>query len=731
MSVGFTGRIARASARRPWLTLGVWVAVLGAAAYFAGGLGDVVSQDDRNIVSTEADKGWDLNTQYRGPEEQTGPVTYDETVVVTSDTAQFGQPAYDSALSELTAAIDGVPGVLTVSAPTSAAPFPVSADAHSALVQLTIDDADATPEALMAAVEGLSVDGFGFYNFGERTGELTFDGLAEDTLVKGETIGIAVAIVILVVVFGALMAAGIPLGISLVSILTAVGLTAILGQVFDNLSFFVLNMITMMGLALGIDYTLVAVQRFREELHNGRSVEDAVTITGNTANRAVFFSGVTVLIALVGMLVIPHTIMISLGAGAMLAAFASVLSALTLLPAVLKLLGHRVNKGRVPTAHPGEEPKIWKRIANAVTGRPVVALVAGVAVLGALALPIASMRLAFPGLEALPADNNFRIANEILVDDFDYGQSQTFIAIENPDGAEAQITALADAIAADPGFREVSVDNRGAVVFIDAEDTFDSAAVEAEDALLRLRDQIVPQYLGDTGVTYYVSGEQASSYDFTTLVWDRVPLVLAIVLGSSFVFLLVAFRSIVVPLTSILLNVLSAAAAFGLLVGAFQFGWGEAIGLTQVDGIAPWLPVFLFAVLFGLSMDYHVFLLSRIKEAHDNGIDTRAAIAHGLGRTGSLITGAALIMVAVFSGFAIGDLSEFAQMGFGLAAAVIIDATLVRTILVPAIMSLLGKANWYLPSWLGWLPNMSIEAPEAPSLAAETEQEGELEPALV
>ena len=262
----------------------------------------------------------------------------------------------------------------------------------------------------------------------------------------------------------------------------------------------------------------------------------------------------------------------------------------------------------------------------------------------------------------------------------------------------------------DPAFAETSVDWHGDTAFIDTRDVHGSADPAAEEAIDRLRDTLVPAALDGTDAVAYVGGGQAGAVDFTSVIVDNVPLVLAIVLGASFLLLLVAFRSIAIPLTAIALNVVSAAAAFGLLVGVFQFGWGaDLLGFAQADAIAPWIPLFLFAVLFGLSMDYHVFLISRIKERHDTTGDTRDAVVFGLSRTGSLITGAALIMVAVFLGFALGDLAEFQQMGFGLAAAVIIDATVVRTILVPSLMTLLGRRNWILPGWLGWMPRLSVE----------------------
>jgi RND superfamily putative drug exporter len=709
MTMSITGRIARTAAARPWLTISVWLVVIGASIVAAGSLGDVVTQEERVLVATDSDRATELDTLHRAAEQASKGAS--ETFVVTAADARFGDPAFTSALEEVAETIRPIDGVRTVSVPTADAPFPVSEAGDVALVTATVDSAEDSEvgASLVSATEDLSIDGFAVTNFGEATGAAVVEALSEETLIKGEVIGIGVAIIILIIVFGALVAAGVPLLVAIVSIITAVGATAIVGRAFE-LSFFVLNMITMMGLALGIDYTLVMVQRFREELASGRTVAEAVAIAGNTANRAVLFSGVIVVISLMGLLVVPSTIMRSLGAGAIIVAVSSVVAALTLLPAVLRLLGHRVNKGRIPGRHPGAEPRAWKAIARGVTGRPVVSAVAGLAVLAALALPMTSMRLTFPGTDSLPADNSLRQASETLVTDFGYGSAATLVTVEGAEETPESVDALVAAVEADPAYAETTVEWVDGIAFIDTKDVFDAASTEAEEALDRLRTTVVPAALEGTNAIASVGGEQAESVDFTEVIRDSTPWVLAIVLGASFLMLLVTFRSVLIPFTAIVLNVLSAAAAFGLMVAVFQFGWGaDLLGLPQVDGIAPWIPLFLFAVLFGLSMDYHVFLLSRIKEHHDKTGDNRGSIVFGLSRTGSMITGAALIMVAVFSGFAMGDLAEFAQMGFGLAAAVIIDATIVRTLLVPALMTLFGKANWYLPSWLQWLPAMHIE----------------------
>ena len=726
MRTSITGRIARSAARRPLVTVGIWVFALAAAIYAAGGLGDALTQDDRLLVATESQTAEDINERERGEGPDSDKVQ--ETVVVEADSARFGDADFTATLAHLAATLEQVDGVEDVTIPTEAEPFPVSEVGDIALISLTVtpDEEGVVTEALLDSYAAASGDGFTMRGIGELTAGAEYDRLAEEGLIRGEAIGIAVALLILMIVFGALIASGIPLLVAIVSIVLAVGATAIVGQAFDA-SFFVVNMISMMGLALGIDYSLVAVQRFREELAHGHSMLDAVTTTGSTANRAILFSGTTVVISLVGLLIVPSTVMRSLGMGAIIVATMSVVAALTLLPAVLSLLGDRVNKGRLPFARPGTEPRRWKAIAAAVIARPVLSTIAGVAVLVLLAIPALSMRLAFPGIEALPEDNDLRIASETLVEDFGMGQNETMVAIENAAGAEQAVKALAQAIEADPAFAPTTISWVGDSAFLDTHDLYAATDSQAEQAIDRLRDIIVPAALDGTAATAHVGGDQAFSVDFSRVIGGMTPWVLLIVLGSSFVLLLVAFRSVVVPAVAIGLNLLSTAAAFGMLVVAFQTDWGSRLlGFPQVDGIAPWIPLFLFAVLFGLSMDYHVFLLSRTKERFDATGDNREAIVYGLSRTGSLITGAALIMVAVFAGFALGDLAEFAQMGFGLAAAVILDATVIRSLLVPALMRLLGRANWYLPSWLNWLPHVRIENPAIELNALEVEDERDL-----
>lgn len=709
MELGFTGRIARASAARPWVTVGVWAVLLAGAGAMATQLDGALSQEEHFLTSVESDRAADIAAAARG--DQDAPEQ--ETVVVTSSELTFADAEFQAALTRAADAVRGLDGVADVAVPTPDQPQPVSASGHTALVTATLvaDPPEGLGQEVNDALAAVSTDRVGVYPYGQESGVATFDTMAAEGMARGEAIGIGAALVILVLVFGALVASLVPLVVGGVAIVAAVGVTAVIGQAFD-LSFFIVNMITMMGLALGIDYSLVVVQRFREELAHGASVPDAVAVAGDTASRAVFFSAITVLVSLAGLLVVPFTVMVSLGTGAIVVAATTLAAALTLLPALLRLLGHRVNAGRLPWAHPGAESRGWQRRARAVMRRPWLGVVLGIGLLVTLAVPVLSMRLTNASLDSLP-DVPYKRAVQTLTSEFGYGDATTTIAVTDAADAHAQVEALAAAVEADPAYTDAAVQWSGTTALVTARDAFDPSSQDAEAALQRLRGDLVPQHLAGTGAQASVGGDVAGTVDFKDVMSSSAPWVALIVLGCCLVLLLVSFRSLVVALTAVLLNVLSTGAAYGVLVAVFQWGWlADVLGVPRTDGITPWIPVFLFAVLFGLSMDYHVFLLSRIKERHSAGEGVRAAIEHGLSRTGSLITGAALIMVAVFAGFALGDLAPMSQMGLGLAVAVILDATVVRTVLVPALMALLGERNWYLPSWLRWLPHVHVERAE-------------------
>ncbi len=721
MKIGLTGRIARSSAEHPWRTVSAWIVILAAAVWLAGSVNDNLTLESKNLVTTESDTAFSLAEQYRP--DPNGDV-YVEAAVVSSDQFAFGDPEFTAAVGDTVAALSALDGVYEIQAPAAGSPT-VSQSGHAALVTYVTERDDAVSSAALDALAALDSESVRVLPSGPGTFNVAFNQLAADELGKSEGFGIIVALIILIVVFGALAAAGLPIGVGIVSIVTTLGIISALGRLFEMYDAAV-TLAGMLGLALGIDYSLVAIQRFREELAKGHTVLDAVTITGSTANRAILLSGATVVVSLAGLMFIPTNALYAISIGAGFVAIVSVCSALTLLPAVLRLLGHRVNKGRVPTAHPGTVSPRWVRLAKRVTARPALSATAGILVLLVLATPLLSIRLATNGPDGLPADFVVRESNQVLVNEFGYGQASTFVVVEDASANRAGVDALAAAVEADPGFEGTTVDWRGDVAFVDTHDAFASDDTRSKESIDRLRGELIPAALGEDARAY-VAGDNVKVFDevglFATHSWK----VVLAVLGVSFLILLVVFRSIVIPLKAIALNLLGVGAAFGTLVAAFQFGWGRFLGLPEVSSISPYMPIFIFALVFGLSMDYHVFLLSRIKEGYDTTRDNEKSIVDGLSRTGPLITGAAVIMVAVFGGFAAAGIPEMAQWGFGLAAGVLIDATVIRILLVPAAMAWLGTSNWYLPSWLQWLPKTSLEA-VAPAPANER---GELEPALV
>jgi uncharacterized membrane protein YdfJ with MMPL/SSD domain len=558
------------------------------------------------------------------------------------------------------------------------------------------------------------------------TGELTLDedfsALSEEDLREGELFfGAPAALIVLLLVFGTVAAGVVPLVLAILSIVVALALTAIVGQVFD-LSVFVTNMIFGMGLALGIDYSLFILSRFREERSQGREKLDAIETAGATASRAVLFSGGAFVLAMTGLELVPNTIMRSLATGAILVGIVSVAAALTLLPAVLSLLGDRIDSLRIPyfgRASAGTESRFWGRIVHAVMRRPVVSLVAAVALLLAAAVPVLSLDSGTAGISTLP--DRFESKQGFLLLNREFPGQTTEpvrIAVEG-DTTSPDTRAAVEELQAELGRREIfgeattETSPDGSLAVLTVPVAGDSVSREAVAAVRELRADVIPAVFEGSGAEAFVGGSTAEDIDYYDVMDAWLPVVLVFVLGLSFILLTIAFRSIVVPATAIAMNLLSVGAAYGLLVLVFVKGVGnELFGFQQVDIVEAWVPLFLFAVLFGLSMDYQVFLLSRIRERYSQTGDNNDAVSFGVGSTARLITGAALIIIAVFAGFARGDLVMFQQMGFGIAVALLIDATIIRSVVVPATMTLLGRWNWYLPSWLSWLPDVHVEGHE-------------------
>ena len=487
------------------------------------------------------------------------------------------------------------------------------------------------------------------------------------------------------------------------------------------MSVFAVNVITMMGLAVGIDYSLFIVSRFREELHGGGDVIEAVGRTAATASRAVLFSGLTVVLALAGMLLVPFSVFTSMAVGSILVVVAAVAAALTLLPAALALLGRRVDALRLPrwlrrSNACNARARFWEKTARLVMAHRVRALVLSGGVLVLLAAPALMMDNRVLGVAGTPERLGTHRGYDILAREFSAGlTSPILVAIDGrlTDAPVARaVERLRQAAAADGRFAvtglEVAPGGDFALLQLATDDEASSDGAGA--AVHDLRRRLIPRAFHGVPARVLVGGGPALFADMMVIVDRFTPIVLAAVLSLSFVLLLLAFRSLVIALKAVLMNLLSVGAAYGLLVLVFQKGWGvRLLGFQQVDQIESFVPLLLFCILFGLSMDYHVFLLSRIRERYDACGDTGEAVAFGLSSTAGIITGAALIMVAVFAGLASGEMVMFQQIGFGLAVAIALDATLVRTVVVPSTMALLGDWNWYLPRWLEWLPHVTLD----------------------
>lgn len=729
--------LARGSARRPWATLGVWIVLLvGAGFVMSQLLGDALTSDFDFTNEPEAVRARQLiEDRLRGPE------TLSETYILLSQDLTVEEPAFQAKVEEIQSDLAALGGALvqgTFSYYDTQDPSMVSADQRATLVTALLpDDIDRLTdhvEEFRAIAEEHTGDGFETLVLGDVTVNDDFNTIAEEDLAKGESIGIGAALVVLIVVFGAILAALLPIFLAIGAIVVALGAVALIGQATD-FSFFVTNMVTMMGLAVGIDYSLFIVSRYREERAHGIGKLEAISAAGATANRAVFFSGMTVVLALIGLLLVPTTIFWSLGLGAILVVLAAVLASMTLLPAILSLLGDRVNalrvlgRGKVPGAPP-RDGGFWDRVTHSVMGRPVVALLLAAGLLVAAGWSYFDMNTGFSGISTLPDDVQSKRAYAVLASEFSGGFTSPVEIVVDAGTADvsSQVTDMQGLLSEDGGFGQSTVEENQAsdLVLISAPVAGDPSGEAATAAVERVREEYVPEVFGGSGVEVLVGGATAFNKDFFDLTDTYTPIVFAFVLGLSFVLLTVVFRSIVVPVKAILMNLLSVGAAYGLIVLVFQKGVGAGLfGFQQVEAIEAWLPLFLFSILFGLSMDYHVFLLTRIREHWDLTGDNANSVAHGLRTTGQIITGAALIMVAVFAGFAAGDLVALQQMGFGLAVAVFLDATIVRSVLVPATMRLLGDRNWYLPRWLRWLPDIHVEGTAAAQALHAREQREE------
>jgi uncharacterized membrane protein YdfJ with MMPL/SSD domain len=718
-----TQSLAAASARHPWRTIAAWLAaIVLAIVAMVTLLGGSLTTEGEPTNDPEAFRARDALEAAFPPAPGT---TVTDIVVVRSEDYTVDSPQFERFVRELVASSDA----LALGPPRTyfddRNAALVSVDRHATIVPIGIveDEAETVVEAIERADEDPA---FAVSVTGDETLDHDFNLLSQEDLENGELrFGLPAALIILLLVFGAVVAGLVPLLMAAVSIVVALGLTALVAQQFE-LSVFVINMLTGMGLALGIDYSLFVVSRYREERARGRQQMDAIETSGLTASRAVLFSGTVFVVAMLGMLIVPSSIMRSLAVGAILVGIVSVIAALTLLPAVLGLLGDRVNALRIPflgkriIESAASEGRFWGGIVRGVLRRPALSLALSVGALLAAAIPLLGINIGTGGVSTLPDRFVSKQGFVALERDFPGTTADPAEIVVTEDASSADVSRalarLRSTLAADPRFGSGDIrrtaDGEAAVLSVPV--TGDASDPEAIAAVRELRTETVPQAFEGTGAEVLVGGTSSENIDYFDSVIDPAPYVIAFVLLLTFVFLTVVFRSVVIAATAVGLNLLSVAAAYGLLVLVFQYGVGaDLLGFQDADRIEAWVPLFLFSVLFGLSMDYQVFLLSRIRERFDETRDTTDAVTFGVASTARIITGAALIIVAVFAGFARGDLIMFQQMGFGVAVALLIDATIIRSVVLPSAMKLLGDWNWYLPRWLEWLPRMQVEGESA------------------
>ncbi len=716
-----TEQLARASALHPWRAIGAWIAgVVLAGAAITLLMGDLTSEGHptNNPESQRAEAA--LSRAF--PPKPNAIVT--DIVVVRSERHRVVDPVFRAFVSRLvqkgrrTNAIGGFQSYYSTHDRSL-----VSRDGHALAVPIFITDSDLAGAVVDVVDRADQAPDFAVSVTGDQTLDNDTANLAQSDLKHGELqFGAPAALIVLVLVFGSVVAGLVPLLMAILSIVVALGLVALFSQAFD-LATYIFNMLTGMGLALGIDYSLFVISRYREERGHGLERHDAIAASGATASRAVFFSGTAFVVAMCGMLIVPNNIMRSLALGAILVGIVSVIAALTLLPALLGLLGDRVNALRIPfvgraaleTANP--EGRFWHAVVERVLRRPALSLLVAGGILVAAALPVFGLDIGTNGVSTLPdrlASKRGFIALERNFPGVTTDPAEVVVAEGYGSRADEALMRLRDRLATDPRFGrgQVIVAPDGSVGALRVPVRGDSAGSEAVGAVRELRSDLIPENFAGTGAKVLVGGDTAENIDYFDSVIDPAPIVLLFVLGLTFVLLTIVFRSVVIAAKGIALNLLSVGAAYGLLVLVFQHGVASGLlGFQHVDAIEAWVPLFLFSVLFGLSMDYQVFLLSRIKERYDETGESRAAVSWGVSSTARIITGAALIIIVVFLGFAMGDMVMFQQMGFGVAVALLLDATVIRSVVLPSLMGMLGRWNWYLPRWLRWLPELRVERP--------------------
>ena len=710
-----------------------------------------------NAVGREEIHGADQFTGEAGRAERAlenaGLRPNDEVVIVQSDSLTVRDPEFQAAVQQATDELSSAQYVENVESPIDGGGS-VSADGHTALVnfEITGDDLEARDrlgpaEDAVAAVKAdhpdLFVDQFGGVSANKELNETFASDLAQ-----AELISLPLTLLILVIAFGSLVAAGVPLLLAISCVAAALALVALpshLSPIDSNLQ----SVILLIGLAVGVDYSLFYIRRERAERAAGREPRAALCVAAATSGRAVLISGLTVIVAMSGMFLSGDKTFLSFAQGTILVVALAVLASLTVLPAVLAWLGDRIDKGRIPflaRRRSAGESRFWSPIIAAVMRRPWLSIAIAGGALVLLAIPAINLKMVVSSTDDLPQDLEVVKTYNRVIDSFPKEGVTADVVVQGDDVRNGQAATGIDLLvrraeASDqvlPG-TEITYNDDNTVALVAIPTVGSGSDSASQEALDEIRNEIIPASIGRVdGVTVNVSGQAAQSQDFRDELASRLPLIFGFVFLLAFLLMLVTFRSIVIPIKTIVLNLLSIGAAYGVLVLVFQNGNGESLlNFTSNDGVTSWLPLFLFVVLFGLSMDYHVFILSRVRELWRGGMSTEQAVKHGISSTAGVVTSAAAVMVFVFLVFVTLSFIDLKEMGVGLAVAVLIDATIVRAVLLPASMRILGDWNWYLPSWLEWIPHVHEPEiapppkPPEPEPAAEREggEEPEAEPA--
>jgi uncharacterized membrane protein YdfJ with MMPL/SSD domain len=693
-----------------------------------------------NAVGKNLMQGADLFSGEAGRAERTlydaGLRPNSEHLLIQSQKLTVKDPEFARTIRDATVRLSRTEDVRNVVSPLTG-DAPVSADGHSALVDFEItgdsleaakrlDPSKEAVSAVQDAHPALRVEQFGNVSSNKELN----DTFASD-LAKAEMLSFPLTLLILVLAFGALVAALVPLLLGITTVIAALGLVALPSQISPidaNLQ----SVILLIGLAVSVDYSLFYLRREREERAAGRSERSALDIAAATSGRAVLISGLTVIAAMAGMFLAGDKTFISFAQGTILVVAIAIVSSLTVLPAVLAWLGDRVERGRIPFLgrfrRPAGQSRFWSGLVERVVRRPWPAILIAGGALVALSIPAFNMNIAVTTTDDLPQNLAVVKTFDRLREAFPAEAVTVDVVVKADDvRSDALTAAISDLRGRADGSLNVlqgmtvdySKDGTVALISIPTEGSGNDKQSTA--ALDEIRDELVPATIGKVdGANVNVSGSAAQSKDFRDLVSERLPLIFGFVFSLAFLLLLFTFRSIVIPIKAILLNLLSVGAAYGVLVLVFQDGHGESVlGFSSNGGVTSWLPLFLFVLLFGLSMDYHVFILSRVRELYGRGMSTEEAVKQGISSTAGTVTSAAVVMVVVFSVFVTLSFLDFKEMGVGLAAAVLIDATIIRGVLLPASMKVLGDWNWYLPRWLEWIPELHEPEPGEPERRAE------------